>query len=109
MIGEIDFYGVFVPSVLVLMLVAYLVSLAGRWVFERLGLYRFIWHRSIFDLGIYVIVLGGGLSNMQHLYAEVPPLMAPHVFGDVARTPIVQAKHGDSSGVFGAARLWDAA
>lgn len=55
-----------------------------------------------------VIVLGGGLSNMQHLYAEVPGLMATHVFGDVARTPIVQAKHGDSSGVFGAARLWDA-
>lgn len=54
-----------------------------------------------------VIVLGGGLSNMQHLYADVPPIMARHVFGDVARTPIVQAKHGDSSGVFGAARLWD--
>ena len=55
-----------------------------------------------------VIVLGGGLSNMAHLYTEVPPLMARHVFGDVARTPIVQARHGDSSGVFGAARLWDA-
>ena len=55
-----------------------------------------------------VIVLGGGLSNMQHLYADLPGLMAPHVLGDVARTPIVQAKHGDSSGVFGAARLWDA-
>ena len=55
-----------------------------------------------------VIVLGGGLSNMQHLYRDVPPAMARHVFGDVARTPIVQAKHGDSSGVFGAARLWDA-
>jgi fructokinase len=56
-----------------------------------------------------VIVLGGGLSNMPHLYAEVPPIMARHVFGDVARTPVVQAKHGDSSGVFGAARLWDGA
>jgi fructokinase len=54
-----------------------------------------------------VIVLGGGVSNMRHLYADVPPLMARHVLGDVARTPIVQAKHGDSSGVFGAARLWD--
>ena len=54
-----------------------------------------------------LIVLGGGLSNMQHLYATVPGLMARHVFGDVARTPVVQAKHGDSSGVFGAARLWD--
>jgi len=67
MIGEIDFYGVFVPSVLVLMLVAYLVSLAGRWVFERLGLYRFIWHRSIFDLGIYVIALGGVVILSQRL------------------------------------------
>ena len=55
-----------------------------------------------------VIVLGGGLSNMQHLYVDVPKAMARHVFGDVARTPVVQARHGDSSGVFGAARLWDA-
>jgi fructokinase len=55
-----------------------------------------------------IVVLGGGLSNMAHLYADVPPLMAAHVFGDVARTPIVRARHGDSSGVFGAARLWDA-
>ena len=55
-----------------------------------------------------VIVLGGGLSNMAHLYRDVPGLMARHGFGDVARTPLVQAKHGDSSGVFGAARLWDA-
>ena len=54
-----------------------------------------------------VIVLGGGLSNMAHLYRDVPGLMARHGFGDVARTPLVQAKHGDSSGVFGAARLWD--
>jgi fructokinase len=56
-----------------------------------------------------VIVLGGGLSNMAHLYRDVPGLMARHGFGDVARTPVVQAKHGDSSGVFGAARLWDGA
>ena len=54
-----------------------------------------------------VIVLGGGVSNMQHLYRELPDLMRPWVFGDVFRTPVVQAAHGDSSGVFGAARLWD--
>jgi len=54
-----------------------------------------------------VIVLAGGLSNMAHLYDRLPGLMAPHVFGDVSRTPIRQARHGDSSGVFGAARLWD--
>jgi fructokinase len=54
-----------------------------------------------------VIVLGGGASNMRHLYRDVPGLMRPWVFGDVFATPVVQARHGDSSGVFGAARLWD--
>lgn len=53
------------------------------------------------------IVLGGGLSNMAHLYDVVPRLMERWVFGDVGRTRLLQAKHGDSSGVFGAARLWD--
>ena len=58
MIGEIDIFGVFVPAVLVLMFVAYLINLAIRTVFERVGFYRFVWHRSIFDLGIYELVLG---------------------------------------------------
>ncbi|EHL97368.1 fructokinase [Acetobacteraceae bacterium AT-5844] len=53
------------------------------------------------------IVLGGGLSNMAHLYDVVPRLMERWVFGDVGRTRLLRAKHGDSSGVFGAARLWD--
>lgn len=53
-----------------------------------------------------VIVLAGGLSNMAHLYEEVPRLLARHVFSDVVRTRILQARHGDSSGVLGAARLW---
>jgi len=56
-----------------------------------------------------VIVLGGGLSNMAHLYEELPRLLPRHVFSDVVLTRIVQATHGDSSGVLGAARLWDAA
>ncbi|SEJ20087.1 DUF1656 domain-containing protein [Paraburkholderia diazotrophica] len=58
MIGEIDVLGVFVPAVLVLMLIAYLLNLAIRTVLARIGVYRFVWHRSIFDLGIYVLVLG---------------------------------------------------
>ena len=52
------------------------------------------------------IVLGGGLSNMAHLYTSVPPLLKRYVFSDVIDTPIVQAVHGDSSGVRGAAWLW---
>jgi fructokinase len=53
-----------------------------------------------------VIILGGGLSNMDHLYTELPRLIAPHVFSDVVTTPIVKNRHGDSSGVRGAAWLW---
>jgi hypothetical protein len=58
MIGEIDIYGVFLPAVLILMLVSYLLCQIVTRVFARVGLYRFVWHRSIFDLAIYVIVLG---------------------------------------------------
>jgi len=54
-----------------------------------------------------VIVLGGGVSNMRHPYRDVPRLMEPWIFGDSHTVNIVQAAHGDSSGVFGAARLWD--
>ncbi|HTI79405.1 MAG TPA: ROK family protein [Acetobacteraceae bacterium] len=56
-----------------------------------------------------VIVLGGGLSNMDHLYEELPPLVRRYVFSDVVRTPILRNRHGDSSGVRGAAWLWPAA
>jgi fructokinase len=55
------------------------------------------------------VVLGGGLSNMAHLYDEVPRLWGRWVFSDAVTTPILRARHGDSSGVLGAARLWDAA
>ena len=53
-----------------------------------------------------IIVLGGGLSNMPHLYEAVPAAMKGYVFSDFVDTPIVRAKHGDSSGVRGAAWLW---
>lgn len=53
-----------------------------------------------------VIVLGGGLSNMEHLYAQLPRLIPLHAFSDVISTPVVRALHGDSSGVRGAAWLW---
>lgn len=53
-----------------------------------------------------VIVLGGGLSNMPQLYQQVPPLLVRNVFSDQVNTRLVQARHGDSSGVRGAAWLW---
>jgi fructokinase len=53
-----------------------------------------------------VIVLGGGLSNLSRLYTLVPSLWAPHVFSDHVATRLVRARHGDASGVRGAAWLW---
>ena len=53
-----------------------------------------------------VIVLGGGLSNVDALFDRVPVLWRPHVFSDVVTTPLRRAAHGDSSGVRGAAWLW---
>ncbi|MEM7058317.1 MAG: ROK family protein [Pseudomonadota bacterium] len=53
-----------------------------------------------------VIVLGGGLSNLDHLLTDLGPAMTPHVFSDTFRTPIRQNQLGDSAGVIGAAWLW---
>jgi fructokinase len=53
-----------------------------------------------------VIVLGGGMSNVEALYARVPPVLAERMFSDVCETRLAPAVHGDSSGVRGAAWLW---
>jgi fructokinase len=54
-----------------------------------------------------VIVLGGGMSNVARLYTEVPLLWSRHVFSDRVATRLVAPVHGDSSGVRGAAWLWE--
>lgn len=54
-----------------------------------------------------VIVLGGGLSGLQRLYRNLPEYCAPHVFSDSFYTRILPPTHGDSSGVRGAAWLWN--
>ena len=53
-----------------------------------------------------VIVLGGGISNIPRLYANVPVLWRLYVFSDQVATRLVPPMHGDSSGVRGAAWLW---
>lgn len=53
-----------------------------------------------------IIVLGGGLSNIDRLYLNVPKTLPQFVFSDEVATKIVKAKFGDSSGVRGAAWLW---
>lgn len=54
-----------------------------------------------------VIVLGGGLSRLAHLYAELPLLMRPFIFADHREIAVRAPLHGDASGARGAARLWD--
>ena len=54
-----------------------------------------------------VIVLGGGMSNVGRLYTEVPRLWKRYVFSDHVATRLAPPAHGDSSGVRGAAWLWD--
>lgn len=54
-----------------------------------------------------VIVLGGGLSKLSHLYEAVPPLMRRYVFADNPDVAVRPPVHGDASGVRGAARLWE--
>ena len=53
-----------------------------------------------------VIVLGGGMSNIERLYTNVPQRWGDYVFSDTILTKLVPAKFGDASGVRGAARLW---
>jgi len=60
---------------------------------------------NVFDP--HVIVLGGGLGNVRRLYREVPRLWGEYVFSDAVDTKLVPPKHGDSSGVRGAAWLWE--
>jgi fructokinase len=55
----------------------------------------------------HAIVLGGGMSNIESIYREVPGLLSRYVFSDFATTPILKAARGDASGVYGAALLWD--
>ena len=55
-----------------------------------------------------MIVLGGGLANIDRLYSNVPRLWCPYVFSDHVATRLVGPAHGDSSGVRGAAWLWNA-
>jgi fructokinase len=52
-----------------------------------------------------VVVLGGGLSNIDRIYERVPALWGPHIFSDQVSTRLVRARHGDASGVRGAAWL----
>ena len=53
-----------------------------------------------------IFVMGGGMSNIEEIYTDLPPALAAYTFSPVFETPLRPAMHGDSSGVRGAAWLW---
>ena len=55
---EFDLYGVFVPATLVWMLAAFAVTTGVRALLDRIGFYRMVWHRSLFNFSLYILVLG---------------------------------------------------
>jgi len=54
---EIDIFGVYVAPIVPMMVAAFLVTLALRWIAVILGLFRWIWHPALFQLSVYLIVL----------------------------------------------------
>ncbi len=55
----------------------------------------------------HAIVVGGGMSNIDSIYAGVPARLPAYVFSDFVETLILKAERGDASGVYGAALLWE--
>ena len=68
MIGEIDFYGVLLPPLLVWLAVALVLSGLLRWGLSRAGIYQYVWHRPLFDLAILVVLLGGVAALANHFF-----------------------------------------
>ena len=58
MIGEFDVYGVYFPAFAVFAAIAFVLQLVIKRLLDACGVYRFVWHRALFDLAIYVISLG---------------------------------------------------
>ena len=67
MMGELDVYGVFLPTLGFLMVATFLVSVPVKRGLRAAGLYRFVWHPPLFDLALYVILLGGAVAAAARL------------------------------------------
>ena len=74
MIGEVEIHGVFIPTLLVLAVGAFFVSLVLRVTLRRLHFYRFVWHAGLFDTALYVVVLWvAALVTMSANFSGVGP------------------------------------
>jgi hypothetical protein len=57
-IGDLDVSGIFLPTFLVLMSIAYVIFLVVHAVLSRVHFYRLVWHRALFNVGLYALLLG---------------------------------------------------
>jgi hypothetical protein len=71
MIGEFDIYGVYFPLFIVVAVIAFVLHLAVRRLFDSIGVYRFVWHRPLFDLALYVILLGAVTALSANVFPSV--------------------------------------
>jgi hypothetical protein len=69
MTGEVDVYGVFVTPLLLWLVASIPIAMLVRRLLSRLGVYRLVWHRPLFDVAVQVIVLGGVASLCERLVA----------------------------------------
>lgn len=65
MYGEFNLYGVFVPTLIGMMLLAYALNSGLNLLLKRTGAYRHIWHPALFNLAVYILVLGGLFTLMR--------------------------------------------
>ena len=56
---QIDLFGILLPSLMLWLVTTYAIGALLRPLLERAGVYRFVWHRALFDLALYVCLLGG--------------------------------------------------
>ncbi|MDF3838973.1 DUF1656 domain-containing protein [Cupriavidus basilensis] len=63
---EFDLYGVFVPATVAWMLAAFAVTAGVRTVLDRIGFYRIVWHRSLFNFALYILVLRAIVALVWH-------------------------------------------
>jgi hypothetical protein len=57
-IGDLDISGVFLPTLLVMMAFTYVLYLLVHGVLNRVHFYRLVWHRALFNVGLYAVLLG---------------------------------------------------
>ncbi|MBR1040607.1 DUF1656 domain-containing protein [Bradyrhizobium viridifuturi] len=67
---DLDVYGIYLPSFFGLMLAAYIATLGIRYVASRMELYTLIWHRALFDLSLYVLILGALFALASRLVGQ---------------------------------------